>query len=229
VSCLPRQPFARHVAHGALAADSTKIRRDAISLQARFDVFKADFEAGKPPYNVPRPVIETMHRATAELIASGAASRTLKAGDIAPPFVLNEATGNPVTSSALLGRGPLVVSFYRGVWCLHCNMELQALPVFRALGAQVVAISPRNAVSSRKSIRTNGLDFPIPSDAGNQTTVAFGLRFALPGYLVDLYKGLKNDLRAFNDDSKRPASRPCFTHWGRFSVAGWLIEMRQPH
>jgi len=28
----------------------------------------------------------------------------------------------------------------------------------------------------------------------------FGLRFKLPDYLVELYKGLKNDLPAFNDD-----------------------------
>jgi len=39
-----------------------------MSLQAKLDAFKADFEAGKPPYSVPRSVIETMHRATAELI-----------------------------------------------------------------------------------------------------------------------------------------------------------------
>ena len=48
------------------------------------DAFKADFEAGKPPYSVPPSVIETMHRATAELIASGAAGRALKVGDKAP-------------------------------------------------------------------------------------------------------------------------------------------------
>ncbi len=29
---------------------------------------------------------------------------------------------------------------------------------------------------------------------------AFGLRFRLPDYLIELYKGLKNDLPAFNDD-----------------------------
>jgi hypothetical protein len=33
-----------------------------MSLQAKLDAFKADFEAGKPPYSVPRSVIETMHR-----------------------------------------------------------------------------------------------------------------------------------------------------------------------
>ncbi len=52
-----------------------------MSLQARLDAFKAEFEAGKPPYNVPYSVIEAMHRATAELIGSGAAERALKAGD----------------------------------------------------------------------------------------------------------------------------------------------------
>ena len=44
-----------------------------MSLQAKLDAFKAEFEAGKPPYSVPRSVIDTMRRATDELIASGAA------------------------------------------------------------------------------------------------------------------------------------------------------------
>ncbi len=188
-----------------------------MSLQARLDAFKADFEAGKPPYSVPRSVIGTMHRATAELIASGTASRALKAGDTAPSFVLNDANGNPVTSSALLVEGPLIVSFYRGAWCPYCNMELQALqqalPTFRALGANLVAISPQNAVNSRKSIRTNGLEFPILSDPGNETAAAFGLRFALPDYLVELYTSLKNDLPAFNGDASWTLPMP-----GRFVI-----------
>jgi hypothetical protein len=29
---------------------------------------------------------------------------------------------------------------------------------------------------------------------------AFGLRFQLPDYLIELYKGFKNDLPLFNDD-----------------------------
>jgi hypothetical protein len=31
-----------------------------MSLQAKLDAFKADFEAGKPPYSVPRSVIDIM-------------------------------------------------------------------------------------------------------------------------------------------------------------------------
>lgn len=173
-------------------------------LQAKLDAFKADFEAGKPPYNVPRSVIGTMRRATAELIASGAAGTALKAGDKAPAFTLNDPNGQPVSSAELLSQGPLVVSFYRGVWCPYCNMELQALeatlPEFRALGASLVAISPQTAVNSRKSVRQNALSFPILSDTHNDVAAAFGLRFELPDYLVELYQGLKNDLPAFNGD-----------------------------
>lgn len=175
-----------------------------MTLQAKLDAFKADFEAGKPPYSVPRVVIETMHRATDELIASGAAQRALKAGYKAPAFTLNDPDGNPVSSAELLAKGPLVVSFYRGVWCPYCNIELQALqealPSFRGLGASLVAISPQTPVNSRKSARQNGLDFPILSDTHNDVAAAFGLRFAMPDYLIELYKGLKNDLTTFNGD-----------------------------
>jgi peroxiredoxin len=176
-----------------------------MTLQSKLDAFKADFEAGKPPYNVPYSVIETMHRATAELIASGVAQRALQAGDRLPAFTLSDPEGNLVSSIDLLALGPLVISFYRGVWCPYCNMELQALqetlPRFEALGASLVAISPQNPVNSRKSVRQNKLTFPILSDPHNDVAAAFGLRFELPDYLMDLYKSLKNDLPAFNGDA----------------------------
>jgi len=175
-----------------------------MSLQARLDAFKADFKAGKPPFNAPPEIHPVMERATAELIASGQAGRAIKAGDHAPPFRLADQDGNEVSSSTLLEKGPLVVTFYRGVWCPYCNLELQALnsalPALRSLGANLVAISPQNAVNSRKSVRTNQLGFPVLNDKGNEVAAAFGLRFALPDYLIDLYKGLKNDLPAFNGD-----------------------------
>jgi len=51
-----------------------------MALQDRLDAFKADFEAGKPPYHAPAWIHEPMHRATKELIDSGAAERALKVG-----------------------------------------------------------------------------------------------------------------------------------------------------
>ncbi|QJI41609.1 AhpC/TSA family protein [Pseudomonas sp. ADAK2] len=175
-----------------------------MTLQAKLDAFKADFKAGKPPYNAPAEIHPIMERATAELIASGAAGKALKVGDKAPLFTLKDPDGNPVSSADLLAKGLLVLTFYRGVWCPYCNMELQAvqafLPTLQEFGANLVAISPQIAANSRKSVRTNGLEFPILSDTHNDVAQAFGLRFALPDYLVELYKNLRNDLPTFNDD-----------------------------
>ncbi len=109
-----------------------------------------------------------------------------------------------MSSAELLRRGPLVITFYRGVWCPYCNIELKAinevLLQIEGYGASVVAISPQTAVNSRKSVRDNKLGFPVLSDTNGEVGAAFGLRFALPDYLVDLYKALKNDLPAFNAD-----------------------------
>ncbi|MGE5148077.1 MAG: peroxiredoxin-like family protein [Candidatus Eiseniibacteriota bacterium] len=176
-----------------------------MSLQDQLDAFRKNLEAGGPPYNAPDWIHEPMHRATDELIASGAARKALKVGDKAPAFTLKDADGHEVSSAALLAQGPLVVTFYRGVWCPYCNMDLQAiqaaLPGLEKLGAKLVAISPQTAPNSRRSTRENKLSFPILSDPGNQVAAAFGLRFTLPGYLQDLYKGVfKNDLAVINGD-----------------------------
>ena len=44
-----------------------------MSRKAKLAAFRAEVESGAPPYNMPREVTEIMHRATAELTASGAA------------------------------------------------------------------------------------------------------------------------------------------------------------
>lgn len=175
-----------------------------MALQDRLDAFKADFEGGKLAYKPGPDVLDIMHRATAELIASGQAVNAKKAGDKAPEFTLKDPDGNAVSLLELLAKGPLVVSFYRGAWCPYCNLELQALqaalPEIEARGASIVTISPQTAPNSRKSRRDNHLTFPILSDEKSRVAAAFGLRFSLPDYLVELYKGFKNDLPTFNDD-----------------------------
>jgi peroxiredoxin len=190
-----------------------------MSLQDKLDAFRLNFEAGGPPYRVPAWIHETMHRATAELIASGAASRVLKAGDKAPAFTLADPDGHFVSSADLLKKGPLVVTFYRGVWCPYCNMDLQALQEALAEieknGARLVAISPQTAANSRRSQRDNKLAFPILTDPHNDAAASFGLRFALPDYLVDLYKTtFNNNLALVNGDDSWTLPMPA-----RFIIA----------
>ncbi|HWX56895.1 MAG TPA: peroxiredoxin-like family protein [Bradyrhizobium sp.] len=176
----------------------------AAALQDKLDAFKADFEAGRLAFKPTKDRLEAMHRATTELIASGQAQSAKKAGDVVPEFVLNDPDGKPVSSRELLAKGALVMSFYRGVWCPYCNLELQALqaalPEISARGASLVAISPQTAANSRKSQRDNQLGFPILSDVGSEVANAFGIRFALPDYLVEVYRSFGNNLPAINDD-----------------------------
>ncbi|MGO9398640.1 MAG: peroxiredoxin-like family protein [Xanthobacteraceae bacterium] len=175
-----------------------------MSLQDRLDALKADFEGGKFPLKPSAGQLDAMHRATAELIASGQAQRALKADDKAPDFVLDDPDGNPVSSRDLLAKGPLAVSFNRGVWCPYCNLELQALqaalPEIEARGASLVTISPQTPPNSRKSQRDNKLGFPILSDPKAEVANAFGIRFALPDYLIEVYKSFKTDLPLVNGD-----------------------------
>jgi hypothetical protein len=86
------------------------------TLQERMDEFKKSFESGAPPYNAPQHVIETMHRATVELKATGIEGRALKIGDRSPGFILFNQDHVQTSSADLLRRGPLVVSFFRGHW-----------------------------------------------------------------------------------------------------------------
>ena len=85
-------------------------------LQDRLDEFKKSFESGGAPYHTSREAVEIMHRATAELKASGAEDRALQIGDRAPGFTLFNQDGTQVSSADLLRQGPLVVSFFRGHW-----------------------------------------------------------------------------------------------------------------
>jgi hypothetical protein len=85
-------------------------------LRNRLEEFKTTFESGDPPYNATREVVATMHRATAELKASGIENAALKVGDRAPDFSLFNQDHVRVVSIELLREGPLVVSFFRGHW-----------------------------------------------------------------------------------------------------------------
>lgn len=175
-----------------------------MGLQDRLDALKADFEAGRFALKPAAEQLAIMARGTKALIENGQAQRALQAGDLAPDFTLHDGDDRRINSRDLIVRGPLVVSFYRGVWCPYCNLELQALqaalPEIKARGASLVAISPQIPANSRKSQRDNKLAFPILSDVGSEVAEAFGVKFALSDELIALYKSFGNDLPRFNND-----------------------------
>jgi peroxiredoxin len=196
-----------------------------MKLQDRLDALTADYESGKDSAKPSQEVLDIMNRATAELIASGQAERALKAGSKAPEFTLRDCDGRAVNSRDLLAKGPLVVSFYRGVWCPYCNLELQALeaalPEIKTQGASLVAISPQTAPNSRKSQRENKLSFAILCDERSEVAGAFGIRFALPMNLIELYRSFRIDLLAYNDDPSWVLPMPARYVIGRDGVIAY--------
>ena len=82
-----------------------------MSLKDELKSLRERAEAKRSP-----EVVAAMHRAVDELRVSGAPARVLKVGDTAPRFALPNADERVVDSATLLGRGPLVVTFYRGRW-----------------------------------------------------------------------------------------------------------------
>jgi peroxiredoxin len=175
-----------------------------MTLQDKFDAMRDDFENGRFPLVPTQAQLDTLQRATQALIDSRQADKALEAGDVAPEFALSSADGQLISSRALLSQGSLVASFYRGGWCPYCNLDLQALkevrPEIEARGASLVAVSPQTQANSRKSQRDNKLTFPILSDPGATVADQFGLRFALPGDLIEVYKQFGADLAEVNDD-----------------------------
>jgi len=65
---------------------------------------------------VPEDIQKVMQEEAERLAQSGIAEKSLKAGDQAPRFSLPNTFAKDISSRALLSRGPLVVSFYRGGW-----------------------------------------------------------------------------------------------------------------
>lgn len=65
---------------------------------------------------IPPDALNIMHRVTADQRASGFQARMPKLGQPGPAFTLANQDGESVSCAALVARGPLVISFFRGRW-----------------------------------------------------------------------------------------------------------------
>ena len=65
---------------------------------------------------IPEDKAALMHRATADLRASGILDTAIKAGSPLPAFSLTNARGDTVQSADLLAKGAVVITVFRGSW-----------------------------------------------------------------------------------------------------------------
>ena len=171
----------------------------ATPLKDSIDTFMQGVAKHAPP-----EVLAGLGAEIKKLAESGIARQALQVGSKAPDFSLPDAHGKPVTLSALLTKGPVVVTFYRGGWCPFCDLQLRAyqgaLGAIHDLGAELVAISPQTPDYALTDVEKKQLTFPVLTDKGNRVAREFKLVFALSDELKKLQTHFGSVLPKFNGD-----------------------------
>jgi peroxiredoxin len=146
-----------------------------MSLQAKVDALTFAHDTAADPTGA--VLRETIMR----LVADEERARPLKVGDLAPPFRLLSYDDMSVASDELLQSGPVVLTFYRGLWCPHCQKDLKSfVQLIDKAGEdyRVVAISrPREPGQDRPRDHDLGLNFPVLEDASGDLAVQYGIRW----------------------------------------------------
>jgi peroxiredoxin len=129
---------------------------------------------------------------------------TIQVGDTLPLFNLANALGEPVSSTDLLSKGPLLITFYRGEWCPFCNLALRALQQhldeFHAKGVTLVAISPELPDTALTMVEKNDLNFQVLSDVGHEFARKLGIVWKMPESLRPVFQKIGHDLIKRNGD-----------------------------
>jgi peroxiredoxin len=123
--------------------------------------------------------------------ATSAAIRDAKrAGAFAPTFRLPDIHNQIVSLIDLMASGPVVVSFYRGIWCSFCDLALERLAAIdgdiRALGARQVAIGPAPTEEAQRQ-RLLELGLPVLTDRDLKVAASYGLTVSIPAELRGFY------------------------------------------
>jgi peroxiredoxin len=167
----------------------------APQLENQFEGFKK---------NAPQPVQEIVGKAMKDHISSFKPENAIQIGDQFPSFTLPNAVGENVSSADLLGKGPMLISFYRGEWCPFCNLEVAALQArlgdFQAKGVTLVAVSPELPNGNLTMTEKHALQFPVLSDKGNTLARKLGIVFKQPDSLRPIFDKFGHDLVGRNGD-----------------------------
>lgn len=162
--------------------------------------------------------------------------KALKIGEKAPNFTLKNYDGATRSLSDYLKNGPLVLTFYRGLWCPYCNLHLKAYNAryadMKALGAELVAISSegpngyeiiKNSNLPKEAIDTviSKPEFDVLHDESTSVAKQFGLAFTLPESHQKLLQTFGVDIEKANGDNTYAFADPATYIIGTDGVIAW--------
>ncbi|WP_417465702.1 peroxiredoxin-like family protein [Kordiimonas sp.] len=144
---------------------------------------------------LPKDLVGLIEQGAGEISAMDIVENALDVGAVAPEFELPAYGGGMRSLDGYLAKGPLVLTFYRGIWCPYCNLQLkeydERLREITDHGATLVAVTAEkpNAVDMLASAgvpedviagAVTSVGFDVLHDANNTLARQFGLVFELP-------------------------------------------------
>ena len=133
-------------------------------------------------------------------------SEHLKLGATAPAIKGQDQYGKMINSEDILKSQDILLIFYRGNWCPHCNKHLSSLQShlkeFQEKGVFVVVVTPEKLEKTIETAEMYDNEFSIIHDSNNTIMLDYKVAFevnqeTVPGY----YEKLNKRLEDYNVDS----------------------------
>lgn len=134
----------------------------------------------------------------------------LNAGDKAPTFTTLNQKREAIDLAELTKKGKVVLLFYRGAWCPHCNRHMSnlqdSLSLIHKNGATIIAVTPEIGVSIDKSIKKTQATYNIVHDSAYAIMNLYGVTFKVNKKTLVKYKlvGINVEEANGNEDSILP-------------------------
>ncbi len=207
--------------------------KTSLSLNGQIQNLIHNFRETLPP-----ELTAILEQGAGEISAMPIVENALNIGEKAPAFTLKNYNGDVRNLHDYLSKGPLVLTFYRGLWCPYCNLQLAAynarLNDIKALGANLVAVSPEgvegldvvqnsNMPQEAKDTVVSAPDFDVLHDAGSTLAKQYGLTFTLPEAHKKLLAMMNVDLEKANGDDAYSFADPATYIIGRDGMIKWAF------
>jgi len=133
-----------------------------------------------------------------DIHASPDAVRPLLVGASVPDVTVKNMKGKSIHLKKLLSKGPSVLIFYRGSWCMYCNRHFNGIrkveKKLSALGYRIIAISPDKLENLAETLNKHEIGYTLLSDSPMEAAKAFGIAFRLDDKTAEKYKTYDIDL-----------------------------------
>ena len=131
-------------------------------------------------------------------------------GDKAPNFLALDQNQQRISLKDKLREGPVVLVFYRGQWCPHCNRHMSqiqdSLAMILDAGASIIAITPEKGEKIEKTVSKTNASFSIVYDENHRIMDKYNVTFKLSGWKRFIYglAGININKASGNKDSALP-------------------------